>query len=70
MNRHGTNTRALEASFLILSAIGFTLLWPMMMYNGTLVSLLKAAWEGAFLMDAHCGRPTLGFSPLTLPCRS
>jgi len=40
--------RTFEIGFLALSAIGFVLLWPMMIYNGTLVGLLKAAWNGSF----------------------
>lgn len=42
------NTRVFETTFLGLSAIGFTLLWPMMVYNGTLVALIRAAWTGTF----------------------
>ncbi|KAJ6153522.1 hypothetical protein N7470_006481 [Penicillium chermesinum] len=67
MNRHGANTRALEASFLILSAMGFTLLWPMMMYNGTLVSLLKAAWGGAFPDGRPLRTTYTGVFPLDYP---
>jgi hypothetical protein len=42
------STRSFEVAFLALSTIGFILLWPMMIYNGTLVGLLKAAWNGSF----------------------
>jgi hypothetical protein len=42
------NSRTFELGFLALSTVGFVLLWPMMIYNGTLVGLLKAAWNGSF----------------------
>ncbi|KAK8102440.1 hypothetical protein PG984_015586 [Apiospora sp. TS-2023a] len=47
--------QTVTSGFRVLGAIGFTLLWPVMLYNGTLVALLQAAWTGAF----RDGRPLL-----------
>lgn len=48
LTRNMMGSRVFEVSFLALSALGFALLWPVMVYNGTLIALLRAAWNGAF----------------------
>jgi hypothetical protein len=44
-----------ERCFLALGIIGFTLLWPVMIYDGTIWALLQVAWTGVY----RDGRPLL-----------
>ncbi|KAL2802400.1 hypothetical protein BJX63DRAFT_115353 [Aspergillus granulosus] len=59
-----TNQRAYELAFLALSLTGFTLLWLLMAYNGTLVALLKAAWTGVFADGRPLRSSYTGFFPI------
>ena len=53
-----------ERGFLVLGAIGFTLLWPVMLYNGTIVALLQAAWHGVYRDGQPLLRRYTYFPPL------
>ncbi len=66
MNSDMDRLQIFEQGFLVIGVIGFLLLWPMMLYNGTLFALLQAAWTGDFrdgqpLLTTYTRFPPLDF---------